>query len=334
VSDEVTGSETGTSGGRRGGGRSGGGTAARRAARDAQDAGRAGEPDTQRPPANARTDSAPATSGAPRRDAEVRRGLDPDAIVALEDERDFLLASLADLEREHDAGDVDDADYHELKDDYTARTAVVLRALQRRALASEAAPGRSWQSVVATVACVLLVAVVGGVLLARAAGTRGPGEGATGDIRLSTRDQLLQASQLTGQASQALRGGDSDQALDLYRQAIQLYQEVLEVQPDNVEALTYQGWLLFNVARGSDAAAAGELSDGALDLLDDAVQADPTFADARVFRALVHDAAGRYAAAQADLDALAPDAVPSFMAAEVARLRQRVAEGLAGPLAP
>ena len=36
------------------------------------------------------------------------------------DERDFLLRSLEDLEREHDAGDVDDADYAALKDDYTA----------------------------------------------------------------------------------------------------------------------------------------------------------------------------------------------------------------------
>ena len=44
------------------------------------------------------------------------------------DQREFLLRSLEDLEREHDAGDLDDADYAALKDDYTARAAAVLRA--------------------------------------------------------------------------------------------------------------------------------------------------------------------------------------------------------------
>ena len=44
------------------------------------------------------------------------------------DQREFLLRSLEDLEREHDAGDLDDADYIALKDDYTARAAAALRA--------------------------------------------------------------------------------------------------------------------------------------------------------------------------------------------------------------
>ena len=39
----------------------------------------------------------------------------------LEDQRDFLLRSLEDLEREQAAGDVDQHDYEVLKDDYTAR---------------------------------------------------------------------------------------------------------------------------------------------------------------------------------------------------------------------
>jgi hypothetical protein len=47
----------------------------------------------------------------------------------LEEERDFLLGSLRDLESEHEVGDIDDADYVTLKDDYTARAAAVLRAL-------------------------------------------------------------------------------------------------------------------------------------------------------------------------------------------------------------
>ena len=35
----------------------------------------------------------------------------PDRLAELEEERDFLLRSLDDLDREHDAGDIDEADY-------------------------------------------------------------------------------------------------------------------------------------------------------------------------------------------------------------------------------
>ncbi|MGQ0744129.1 MAG: tetratricopeptide repeat protein [Acidimicrobiales bacterium] len=47
----------------------------------------------------------------------------------LEAERDFLLASLADLEAERESGEMDDAGYQVLHDDYTARTAKILRSL-------------------------------------------------------------------------------------------------------------------------------------------------------------------------------------------------------------
>ncbi len=60
------------------------------------------------------------------------RLVDGDAdLAALEDERDFLLSSLRDLDAEHDAGDIDDVDYETLRDDYTVRTAEVLRAIER-----------------------------------------------------------------------------------------------------------------------------------------------------------------------------------------------------------
>ena len=63
--------------------------------------------------------------------------MNPDRLAALEEERRFLLRSLADLEREHDAGDVDEDDYRELRDGYTARAAATLRSIEsgRAALA-------------------------------------------------------------------------------------------------------------------------------------------------------------------------------------------------------
>ena len=61
-----------------------------------------------------------------------RRVSDTDR-AALEEERDFLLRSLDDLEREHDAGDIDETDYEGLRDDYTVRAATVLRSLDAHA---------------------------------------------------------------------------------------------------------------------------------------------------------------------------------------------------------
>ncbi len=51
-------------------------------------------------------------------------------LVPLEQERQFLLRSLADLDAEFDAGDIEEDDYRSLTDDYTARTAAVLKAIE------------------------------------------------------------------------------------------------------------------------------------------------------------------------------------------------------------
>jgi hypothetical protein len=69
-------------------------------------------------------------------------GRDPDARAELEEERDFLLRSLDQLEAERDAGELDEDDYRSLKDGYTARAAEVLRALDEdRAVREDAFRG-------------------------------------------------------------------------------------------------------------------------------------------------------------------------------------------------
>ena len=88
-----------------------------------------------------------------------RATLDPDALAALEEEREFLLRSIADLEREHDAGDIDDADFEALRDDYTTRTAEVLRAIdERREAFIDARTKRSPGRMLAVIVAVALVA--------------------------------------------------------------------------------------------------------------------------------------------------------------------------------
>jgi len=156
---------------------------------------------------------------------------------------------------------------------------------------------------VATVAGVVVVGVVAGVLVARTAGDRGVSDALTGDIRSSTRTLLAEA---------AVAAPDEAEAL---------YGRVLELQPSNVEALAYRGWSRWRT--GDRVLARGDL--------DEAVAVDAGYADVRVFRASVRHADGDHAGAAADLVVLdglgAPPIVDDLLAAS--RLRQRIAHGLA-----
>jgi hypothetical protein len=213
-----------------------------------------------------------------------------DEIAALVEERDFLLASLDDLEREHDAGDVDKTDYLTLRDDYTARAAAVIRDIDaKRAPRPEPRPPRRWGRTVVWALAIAAFSVLAGVLVAQMSGSRRDGESATGDVRENTR-------QLLADASSAMGAGDYDDAIGLYTDAI-------ELSPSNAEARTYRGWA--HSLAGDD--------DAALEDLDAAVDLDPEYADARVFRTVVAVNLGRFAEAAADLavfDTLDP---PSIM---------------------
>ena len=193
---------------------------------------------------------------------DIDDGPDPDLL----EERDFLLRSLRDLEREHEAGDLSDADYAELRDQYTARAAAVLRAVEEGGTqgdadryARAAGPGR-WMR---WLAVLLVVALLAGYGVASFAGERGSGEAATGSIEGGPADELARASRLLGQ-------GD---ALG----AVKLYDAVLREDPSNVEALAYKGWVLHLAG----------LSDQALVSIDRALAVSPTYPDARFFRGFI-----------------------------------------------
>jgi tetratricopeptide (TPR) repeat protein len=237
---------------------------------------------------------------------------DPDAFAALEEQRDFLLLSIDDLEREYEAGDVDEADYHALKDDYTARAAAVLRALDDgRARYAAVRPRRSWPRLVGIFAVVALLATGAGLLLARASGTRGTGDQVSGDIRLTNRDRLLEALD-------RLTAGEPVAALELY-------DEVLETEPDNVEALTYRGWTLV----------LSQLPEDGLQWLDRAVEVDPDYPDARALRAVtLARFLDRPDEALADLDALDGDSLAPDIAPLVEGLRATLEGTGASPPPP
>jgi hypothetical protein len=240
----------------------------------------------------------------------VRRDLDPDMLAALEDQRRFLLDSLRDLEREHDAGDIDDTDYEALKDDYTARAANVIRAIEtRQARITENRPRRSPVVLAAAVVGVLVFAVVLGVVVMQASGQRGAGDTATGDVRMTSRQRLLDAQSKWTTDPQG---------------ALEIYDEVLEDDPSNVEAMTYRGWLVRNVGAQASGADRDALWASALRSLDEAVATDPEYPDARVFRASLRLDLGDAAGADADLDALVEGSVPEMMVSRVDELRRAV----------
>lgn len=195
----------------------------------------------------------------------------------LQEERQFLLGSLRDLEREHESGEMSDRDYAALREDYTARAAKVLRAIQRL----EEAPDRRGPAV-------------------RGAGRGAPAVGST----RSRRQRVVAASVIAGMAALALAsvgllatdrsgsggtaGGPTGLAAMLAQahglegqgkalEALKLYDAVIRQDPSNVEALAYRGWLL---------RLAG-LTDAAQESLDLAVSIDPAYPDARFFRGML-----------------------------------------------
>jgi len=229
-----------------------------------------------------------------------RRALSPDRLAELETERDFLLGSLADLESEHGAGDLDSADFEQLQSDYTVRAADVIRQIEdRNAVVAAAAPERSATRTLAWVVGVLAFALGAGWLLAQAVGERGVNDEITGNVEASPRQRVFECQELD-------RAGSAPEANECFT-------EVLDLDPRNVEALAYQGWLLVRISgsaqRLGEESQAAELLISAKASLDQAVEIDPTYPDARAFRVIVYDAEGDLEAAcaeQAELFALDP----------------------------
>jgi tetratricopeptide (TPR) repeat protein len=205
------------------------------------------------------------------------------------EEREFLLQSLRDLEHEREAGDIDEADYLALKEDYTARAAAALRD----EAPVEAAPGRPrprrWRAVLVTV-CVLAAGALAGELLARSSGERVAGESATGSIRQTSSSDLARARALF----------DDGKLVD----ALKLFDGVLRNDPENVMALSYRGYIV---------ALAG-LTDQGMTSIDKAIRLDPKYPFAHFFKGLVllnvkKDTAGGIGELQAFLDNDPPPAM-------------------------
>lgn len=210
-----------------------------------------------------------------------RDALDPDSLAVLEEERDFLLHSLRDLEREYEAGDLDEGDYLALRDDYTHRAAMALAAIDQHHEARRAATAPPHRSrTILSIVGVVVFALLAGFGVARTAGLRTGGAGPTGDVRLTLGQALFRCQELA-QLGEVL-------------QALECYDEIIEEHPDNVEALTYRAWTV--------TAFAG-LPEFGWPYLERAVALDQTYSDALAFRAIILNNWCRPEEAIAELDA-------------------------------
>lgn len=240
--------------------------------------------------------------------------MDPDRLARLEAERRYLFGSLRDLDAEFDVGDVDEADYVTLRDGYVRRAAAVLAEIEQGRASLPTPPRRPLGRRILTGVAVLALAVAAGWWVAADSGQRLPGQVATGGLPDDGPSALL---------SQARVAGPNDPAA-----AVGLYGRVLELDPDNVEALTYRAWL--SSLAGPDADLGFDPAQARSDL-ERAMELDPDYPDALCF-------AGILAVRSGEGDDIARERLEGCLAArppaEVRGLVQNVLERLdpASPL--
>ena len=277
-----------------------------------------------------------------RLDAERRR--------QLEDERDFLLQSLDDLDVEHETGGIDDESYAELHDDYTARAAAVIRTLRDGVDTTAPAPPRSPSRTrrrIVLVSVVLVFAIAAGTSLAYALGARLPGQTASGNSQgaPSTTNAAGRAlaEKITGLEQQVnAKPDDYDLRLQLARayeengdlqNALKQSDDAITIDPNRPEANANAARLLYLASEVAPAQAAkDQLISQALAGFTKAIEVGPDYADSYYFRAVLYSQSLRdYAQAQVDLQSYLRRA-PEGTWAEFARtLLAQVTKALESP---
>ena len=153
------------------------------------------------------------------------------------------------------------------------------------------------------ISLVCVVAIGSGFLVAKTAGSRNSGDAISGEIRLSPRTLLIEASVAPRE------------------EAMQIYDQVLVLQPSNAEALAYRGWMRW---------LGGQLEDSLVDI-ESSITFDPSYPDARAFRAIVNFREGKILEASEDLiflDSLnSPPVIGDLIASS--RFRESVSSELA-----
>ena len=223
----------------------------------------------------------------------------------LTDEREFLQRSLADADREREAGDLSSEDHALLvardqsrlaevegelaaldavtsdaatsdaatSDPAKSDPAVAGRAGGAESAQSERAPMPLWRRLGIAGAC-LLIAAGAVILVTHFVQTRQPGQASSGSVTVSQAQlivqQLAQANALDQQGSN--------------KAALELYNKVLSEDPSNPAALAYAGFLQWNVGRTAQVPSLVRIGRAEIET---SVKDSPTYFQGHLFDGLV-----------------------------------------------
>jgi tetratricopeptide (TPR) repeat protein len=253
----------------------------------------------------------------------------------LTDEREFLERSLADADREREAGDLSVEDHALLvgRDrnrlaevegqlaalDATAATSKPARRGRARSTQAERPPMSLWRRLGIIGSC-LLIAVGLVILVVHFVQARQPGQASSGSVTVSQaqliEQQLQQADALNQQGST--------------KSALVLYDKVLSVDPSNPHALAYAGFLQWNV--GSTASVPSLTRVGRSEI-ETAIRNNPSYGQAHLFYGLVlENQDHNHAAAVAQFNDFLNDAPPASELTQVAPLVAGAYKGAGVPL--
>jgi len=219
----------------------------------------------------------------------------------LEDEREFLLRSLDDLDSELVAGNIDPETYRVLHDDYTARASAVIQTIND-GVTRQAGTKKRVPVVMRflTIGGIVVFAGLAAVLLSHAVGQRHPGQQITGDAQTKGSPTTVAGAAAVAAAKQAAAAAPKSydariryaRALlgsGVYSAAVQEYIVAAKLDPAQAEPLAYTGWLTALFARSeTKKSTRTSLLDAAEQSLDRAIAVNSTYPDSYVFKGLVY----------------------------------------------
>ena len=197
------------------------------------------------------------------------------------EQKEFLLKSLQELDQELESGNLSSDDHDMLVRRYTRELADITESEKAASSGQQSKKGYRTKALLWSLGVVLL-GVVAGITVSQTSGDRSEGESITGSIRKSVNTQISEAQMLLGNR-------------DRWGEAIEIFDQVLEVQPSNVEAMTYRSWL--NYQSGADA-------DIQIAAWEEVLVLEPSYPDALVFISIALSNEGRYSQAATYLDEL------------------------------
>jgi hypothetical protein len=225
---------------------------------------------------------------------------EPEGREQLEDERDFLLRSLDDLDGELVAGNIDADTYRVLHDDYTARASAVIQSLADGVdRHSPDAPRVPPLMRLLTIGGIVVFAVLAAILLAHTIGQRNPGQEITGDSQAGGTPTTSSATASLSAAQAAAKAAPKSYPAQIafaralldagaIPAAIQQFVVASKADPTQPEPLAYAGGLTTSiVSQVTDANDQKTLLAQASRNLDQAIALDPTYPDSYAFKGVL-----------------------------------------------